>query len=129
MKSRPLANSDLPMLQCALDQDEYDHLGVLNFTMDSAYSVVYEDSVGPIGILRYTKDDDGRLRLVTVWCNNKDKWRNSKSIIVAVADTIQLAKAGGYNDIVFFTESPSLARFCMDKLGFKEEKGEYVLHI
>ncbi len=129
MTSRPLGVADLPMLQRALDQDEYEHLEVPNFTMDSAYSVVYEDERGPIGILRYTRDQDDRLRLVTVWCDNADSHRNGKSIVVAIADTVRLAKTGGYKEIVFFTENPSLARFCIDRLGFEKDKGDYVLHI
>jgi hypothetical protein len=129
MTSRPLGVADLPMLQRALDQDEYEHLGSKNFTMDSAYSIVYEDEVGPIGILRYTRDSDGRLRLVTVWCDNADKQRNGKSVVVAITDTVRLARQGGYKEIVFCTQSPSLARFCIDRLGFEEDKGEYVLHV
>ncbi len=129
MTSRPLGVADLPMLQRALDQDEYEHLEVPDFTMDSAYSVVYEDEHGPIGILRYTKDSDGRLRLVTVWCENTDKQRNGKSIVVAIADTVQLARTSGYKAIVFETENLALAKFCIDKLGFKKNKGGYVLYI
>jgi len=128
MISRPLGVADLPMLQRALDQDEYEHLETKNFTMDYAFSVVYEDEQGPIGVLRYTKDD-GRLRLVTVWCDNNDRRRNGRSVIVAIADTVQRARASGYKDIVFATKSPSLAKFCIDRLGFEEKKGEYVLHV
>src|ERR1700675_222403 len=115
MTSRPLGVADLPMLQRALDQDEYEHLETKHFTMDSAYSVVYEDEAGPIGILRYTKESD-RLRLVTVWCANTDKKRNAASVIVAISDTARLARQSGYKEIVFRTESPSLARFCIDRL-------------
>jgi hypothetical protein len=129
MNSRPLGVADLPMLQRALDQDEYEHLEVENFTMDSTYSVVYEDERGPIGILRYTRDPEGRLRLVTVWCDNADKTRNGKSIVVAIADTVHLARTGGYKEIVFMTKNPLLAKFCVTKLGFSESKGEYVLYI
>jgi hypothetical protein len=117
------------MLQRALDQDEYEHLEVPDFTMDSAYSVVYEDDLGPIGILRYTREPNSRLRLVTVWCDNADASRNGKSVVVAIADTVRLARESGYKEIVFCTQSPSLAKFCIDRLGFKEDKGEYVLYI
>ena len=129
MTSRPLGVADLPMLQRALNQDEYEHLETKNFTMDSAYSVVYQDERGPIGILRYTRDPDGRLRLVTVWCKNADKQRNGKSVIIAIADTVRLARTGDYKEIVFETKNPSLAQFCVTKLGFSESNGEYVLHI
>ena len=128
MTSRPLGVADLPMLQRALDQDEYEHLEAKNYTMDSAYSVVYEDERGPIGVLRYTKDGD-RLRLVTTWCNNYDKTRNGKSIVVAIADTVVMARTSGYKEIVFETKNLSLAQFCVTKLGFSESNGEYVLYI
>jgi len=129
MNSRPLTVADLPMLQRALDQDQFEHLETKNFTMDSAYSIVYEDEQGPIGILRYTKESYCRLRLVTVWCNNQDRKRNAASVIQAIADTVRKCKTNGYKEIVFCTQSPSLARFCMDRLGFVAEKDEYVLHV
>jgi hypothetical protein len=129
MTSRPLVVADLPMLQRALDQDEYEHLEVKHFTMDSAYSVVYEDEIGPIGILRYTRESKNRLRLVTVWCDNADKKRNADSVIQAITDTVRLARQSLYKEIVFCTQSPSLARFCIDRLGFEKDKGEYVLYV
>jgi len=129
MTSRPLGVADLPMLQRALDQDEYDHLEVKHFTMDSAYSVIYEDETGPIGILRYTKEFEGRLRLVTVWCDNADASRNGRSVVVAIADTVRLARTSSYRDIVFETENPSLAKFCIDKLGFTRIGNTMVLHV
>ena len=128
MTSRPLAVADLPMLERALAQDQFEHLEVKNFTMDSAYSVVYEDEQGPIGILRYTRESS-RLRLITVWCDNLDRKRNAASVVQAISDTVCKAKANGYATIVFSTQSPSLARFCMDKLGFEKEKDDCVLHV
>jgi hypothetical protein len=128
MTSRPLSNADLPMLQRALDQDEFEHLSVKNYTMDSAYSVVYEDDAGPIGVLRYTKEGD-RLRLVTVWCDNHDRVRNGASVTQAISDTVTLAKANGFKAIVFATQSPTLAGFCQKHLGFEKDKDEYVRYV
>src|SRR5271166_3679293 len=122
---RPLGVADLPMLQKALDQDTYEHADVKQYTMDNAFSEVYEDDAGPIGVLRYTKT----LRLVTVWCDNHDRERNAASVIQAISDAVVKAKASGFTEIVFHTESPMLARFCCTKLGFAESKGEYVLHV
>src|ERR1039458_2579173 len=86
--SRPLELLDLPMLQRALNQDEYEHDNTKAYTKDAAFSKVYEDEDGPIGILRYTKT----LRLVTVWCDNHDRKRNAASVIKAIADSVALAK-------------------------------------
>lgn len=113
------------MLQRALDQDEYEHLETKHYTMDGAYSEVYEDENGPIGVLRYTKT----LRLVTAWCDNNDKKRNAASTARAISDAVGKAKANGFTEIIFHTESPTLAEFCVYKLGFSESKGEYVLHV
>lgn len=123
--SRPLELLDLDMLQRALDQDNYEHAEVKNYTMDKAASYVYEDEKGPIGVLRYTKT----LRLVTVWCDNKDRVRNAASIIKAISDAVAKAKASGFTDIIFNTQSPLLAKFCCERLGFEENKGEYIKYV
>lgn len=122
---RPLVASDLPTLQKALDQDEYEHLETKNYTRDGAFSEVYEDDSGPIGVLRYTKT----LRLVTVWVDNDDKRRNAASVVQAIADAVQRARENGFSEIIFQTESPTLAQFCTKHLGFTESKGEYVLQV
>jgi hypothetical protein len=112
------------MLQKALDQDEYEHADVSQYTMDSAYSEVYEDENGPIGVLRCTKV----LRMVCVWTCNEDKKRNALGTIEAVKNVVERAKANGFREIIFHTDSPTLAKFCQ-KLGFNESSGEYVLHV
>jgi hypothetical protein len=123
--SRPLEQEDLGMLKRALDQDTYEHADAAQYTQDGAYSEVYEDEQGPIGVLRYTKT----LRLLTVWCDNKDRVRNAASITQAITDAVAKAKASGFTDIIFNTQSPTLAKFCIDKLGFDESKGEYVKYV
>ena len=123
--SRPLESLDQDMLKRALDQDTYEHAGVGDYSCPNVYSEVYEDEVGPIGILRYSKT----LRLMTVWCDNKDRERNAASVIKAIGDAVEKAKASGFTEIVFNTESPTLAKFCMTQLGFEESKGEYVRYV
>jgi hypothetical protein len=123
--SRPLEHKDLDMLQRALDQDQYEHADKEAYTQNGAYSEVYEDEQGPIGVLRYTKT----LRLLTVWCDNKDRIRNGASVIQAITDAVTKAKESGFTDIIFNTQSPTLAKFCVDKLGFEESKGEYVKYV
>jgi hypothetical protein len=93
--------------------------------MDHAYSVIYEDEKGPIGILRYTKT----LRLVCVFCDNDDKERNAAGAIQAVVDAVAQAKANGFVDVICETESPSLKKFYVNHLGFKEAGKTLVLHI
>ena len=116
LTNRPLEQKDLPMLKQALDQDTFEHCDPEQYTMDHAYSVVYEDGKGPIGVLRYTKT----LRLVCVWCDNADKRRNAASAIQAVKDAVEQAKANGFTEILCETESESLKQFYVRKLGFRE---------
>lgn len=113
--TRPLELLDIPLLQRALDQDQFEHATVPQYTMDGAFSEVYEDKDGPIGILRYTKT----LRLVCVWCDNKDLKRNAVGAAKAVRDAITKAKTNGYTDIIFETESPTLQKF-MEAQGFTQ---------
>jgi|ERR1017187_5012636 hypothetical protein len=122
--NRPLEAADLDMLYRALGQDEYGHAAVANYTQDGAYSEVYEDEKGPIAVLRYTKT----LRLVGVWCDNKDFRRNALATMKALEDATNKAKASGFTDIIFTTESPTLARFCK-RLGFQESGEQYVKYV
>ena len=124
MTSRPLEEKDLPMLKAALDQDTFEHCHPNEYIMEGAYSVVYEDEQGPIGVLRYTKT----LRLVAVWCDNADKGRNAASAVQAVKDAVEQAKANGYTDIVCQTDSESLKRFYVTQLGFKDAGRTLVLY-
>ncbi len=125
LTNRPLESKDIPMLKQALDQDTFEHCDPEQYTMDHAYSVVYEDGKGPIGVLRYTKT----LRLVCVFCDNDDKERNAAGAIRAVGDAIEQAKANGFVDVICETESPSLKKFYVNHLGFKEAGKTLVLHI
>lgn len=120
--NRPLAGTDVPMLQKALDNNEF-HPGQKAewYTGPNMYSTVYEDEQGPIGILRYTKT----LRLCTVWVDNADHTRNGASIMQAIEDSVKLAEADGFTEIIFKTNSKLLAHFCVSKLGFEESQGEY----
>ena len=125
LTNRPLEQKDLPMLKQALDQDTFEHCDPEQYTMDHAYSVVYEDGKGPIGVLRYTKT----LRLVCVFCDNDDKERNAAGAIQAVVDAVAQAKANGFTEILCETESPLLKKFYVEKLGFKEAGNTLVLHV
>lgn len=122
--SRPLEQKDLTVLQRALDQDEYEHAGAPDYTRNGAYSEIYEDEKGPIAVLRYTKT----LRLVGVWCDNKDFRRNALATMKALEDATNKAKASGFSDIIFTTESPTLARFCK-RLGFEKSGEQYVKYV
>jgi hypothetical protein len=122
---RPLAQADLAMLEKALIQDEYPHAKVNDYIRDHTFSEVYEIDARPVAVMRYTKT----LRVIGVLCDNKDKRRNAVVIIKALTDAIDNAKANGFTDVTFVTDSPALAKFCIDRLGFVERNGEYTKYV
>jgi len=121
---RMFAFEDLPMLEKALDQDTYEHANTNDYIKSGGFSEVYEGEKGPICVLRYSKT----LRIMAVWCKNEDRRRNAVATIQATKDAISRAKESGFTDIIFETESPSLADFC-EQLGFKRAGNTLVLHI
>jgi hypothetical protein len=125
VNSRPLIEDDLPTLQSALENSPHPDQKVEHYVGDNKYCEIYSDESGPIGILRYTKT----LRLCATWVNNEDRARNAASIIQAVEDAIAKAKANGFSEIIFQTDSPSYAKFCVDKLGFLESRGEFIKYV
>ena len=122
MTSRPLESRDFPMLQQALDRDKFPHSDAGYYTLNGSYSEVYEDSSGPVGVLRYSK----ALRLVAVFNDNDKSLQNAKTVIKMVTDAVNRAKSNGFTEVIFNTQSETLANFCTQKLGFFESKGEYV---
>ena len=128
MTSRPLAASDFQMLRDALDQDKYDHDSPLDYAEDGTESVVYEDGHGPIAVFRYSKELT-TLRISAVWCDNADRMRNAKVAIKFFNDTLAKATVHGFKELIFNTESPSLAAFCTERLGFEKRGSEYVRNV
>jgi hypothetical protein len=114
--SRPLQPEDTETLQKALDQNEFHPGQKTEYYTNVGVTDVYEDSQGPIGFLRYTKT----LRLCTVWVDNNDRQRNGASVIQAIKDAVEKAKANGYSDILFSTNSAKLKAFS-ETLGFTED--------
>jgi hypothetical protein len=123
--NRPLAQEDLSILQSALEKSPHPDQKVEHYVGANKYSEIYSDESGAIGILRYTKT----LRLCATWVDNEDRARNAQSIIQAVEDAVVKAKANGFNEIIFQTDSPSYAKFCVNKLGFLESRGEFIKFI
>lgn len=120
--SRPLQGDDIPMLQQAMDDSVF-HPGqnAKSYAGKNMFATVYEDEQGPIGVLKYTKT----LRLRTIWCDEKDRIRNGASIVQAIEDSVKMARESGFTEVIFQTDNLALARFCVDRLGFEESRGEY----
>lgn len=125
MNVRHLEENDLPMLQKALDRDEFPHGTVKDYTQERAFSEVYEDEQGPVGVICYNKI----LHFFAVLCDNKTKRRNAAVIIQALNDAVEKARSNGYTEVRFQTASPPLAEFCVKNLGFVASHGEYVRYV
>jgi hypothetical protein len=126
MTHRPLEVKDLPMLQEAMDNDTLrPGQSVSEYAGKHMESFVYEDDAGPVGVLRYTK----ALRLCTVWCDAEDRRRNGATLMSGIEEVVRLAESNGFTEIILQTDSPLMAKFCTDKLGFEESRGEYVRHV
>lgn len=121
---RPMAGTDLPVLQAALDQNTFHpNQKTEYYTGKKMYTEIYSDEQGPIGFLRYTKS----LRLCTVWCDNGDRVRNGASIMQAIKNSVNIALADGFTEILFETNSPLLEKFCTSKLGFDRAEGNTLI--
>ena len=125
MTNRPLVASDFQMLQAALDQDQYDHDSPNAYVADGTDSHVYEDEGGPIAVFRYSM----ALRICAVWCDNGDLVRNKEAAIKFFDDALTLAKDHHFSEIIFTTQSFSLAKFCTEQLGFEKRGFEYVRNV
>lgn len=124
--SRPVEERDLETIQKACDASTF-HSGLMpeHYVGDRKYAEIYEDGNGPIGVLSYTKT----LRLCVAWCDENDRSRNAKAIIVALKNAVEKAKAAGFTEIIFETKNEKLANFCTKVMGFQASAGEYVLYV
>lgn len=131
MTSRPIYNSDLPLLQAAIDADRF-HPGKWKVDDFKVFSEVFEDSHGPIVFVVYNPEgaEVKRLRISTMWVTPDEAHRNGRAIIFLVKSAAQRAAAAGFEELIFNTTHEPLARFCTRALNFASiGGGEYVLSI
>ena len=125
---RPLAKDDIPWLQAAITANEFhENQKTEHYTGDDMYTVVYEDSRGPIGVIRYTKAEsptsEHALRICGCWCDNSDSRRNALATLHSIRDTVELARAHGYDEILVDSNIERLRKF-MGNLGFVPAEGD-----
>ena len=128
MTHRPLAKDDIPWLQAALDANEFhSDQKTEHYTGLGMYSVVYEDSKGPVGVIRYTKawspTSDSALRICGAWCDNSNHRRNALATLHSIRDTVELARTHGYTEILVDSTVERFRKF-MGNLGFKKADGD-----
>lgn len=122
MQSRSLSNDDIPFLDFTL-QSDIEHPGLTSsfFTQEGTLTNVYEeDGYGPVCYVR----GSAVLRLDIHYCNNQDARRNMKTMLEGFPLLAARAKANGFSEVVFQSNSPLLRRFCIKRLGFVESAGE-----
>jgi hypothetical protein len=112
--------SDIPLLAVSLAQDEH-HKGTEPefFTAPGTVTKVYEDEQGTICFVRGTK----ALRLDIQYVDNDDVKRNMKAMLEGFDKLVEKAKANGFTEICFSTNSNVLKRFCEKYFGFEAVEG------
>jgi hypothetical protein len=122
--SRPINESDFPRMEQEIRSDacHKEWLKPSFFTAPNTLSTVYSDEDGEILFTRLSSC----LRIHVQFCD-VSKQKIARCLVTQFSDIVKRAKASGYSQIIFDTESPSLAKFCQRYLGFTESKGEQVL--
>lgn len=123
---RRISPSDDALLCDALKRDQY-HEGTKPefFYAPGSLCNLYSDEQGPVVFVRGTK----ALRLDMQFIDNDDDSRNGRMLMEGFPGVVAQAKAAGFTELVFTSNSPKLIEFCKDKMGFKEESGDLRLFI
>jgi len=128
LNNRPIYNTDIPILQKAIDDDTF-HPGRWKVEDFKGFSELFEDSHGPIVFVVYGKEGE-RLRISTMWTTPDDSHRNGRAIIFLVRSAASRAASSGFKELIFTTTHNKLANFCTKALGFEGiGDDEYVLSL
>jgi hypothetical protein len=119
-------DEDMNLLELSLAKDEH-HKGTPAefFNQYGTVTKVYEDDNGPVLFVRGAK----ALRLDIQYVDNDDHERNKAAMLAGFDGLVEKAKANGFTEIVFNTNSRALKIFCKREFGFKESDGELRKHI
>ena len=128
MKSRPIYNSDIPILQKAIDDDKF-HPGQWQVKHFEGFSEVIESNSLPVVFVHYSLEMGLSLRIETMWVNSESPI-NARACIYLCKIASKRAKDCGFVNLCFTTEHEKLATFCSKILGFVHiGGGEYVLDL
>lgn len=118
---RFLKESDLTLLEFSLAKDEH-HQGTPPefFVQPGTLTKVYEDEKGPVLFVRGAK----ALRLDIQYVDNNDTERNKAAMLAGFDSLADKAKANGFTEVIFNTNSRALKIFCKRHFGFTESDGE-----
>ena len=119
--SRLIERGDEQLLNDSLQRDSFHNGTMPAFFYDiGTICNVYEDEEGPVLFCRGAK----ALRLDIQYVNNLDIKRNRQMMLEGFPAMEAKAKAAGFTEIIFFSNSSLLTRFCKQTLGFRDVAGE-----
>jgi hypothetical protein len=83
---------------------------------------VYSDELGPVFFMRGEAmlDDGDKVIRLDIQFDNDQERRNAKMLIEVDRTFCAQAKAAGFKEIFFDSQSPKLIKFCKRALGFIE---------
>jgi hypothetical protein len=121
MIRRLLNESDRKILDESIQKDSYHRETTTpDFFYDRrSFCDVYEDENKPVMFVRASKT----LRLDIQFCDNGDKLKNMAALHELESIT-ERAKAAGFTELVFCSDSPLLRAYCIKHFKFNEVQGE-----
>ena len=121
MRVRILEENDRHALQSSIAADKYHRdTTTLDFFYDKrSICHVYENEYRPIMFVK----GSSVLRLDIQFVCNDDKINNAEALY-ELSKIVETAKASGYVELVFCTNSDSLKNFCIKHFGFVSVEGE-----
>jgi hypothetical protein len=125
---RKLHKDDYNLLSEWIDNDPY-HKGLITPEFwYSIFSVVVSDDLGPVGFIALWPDPP-YMRVNIQFCSNPK--RVAASFTQGFDEVGQLCLSAGAKGILFTTESPKVAAFCIKRYGFERVKdtNDYLLPI
>lgn len=118
---RLLEQADYPLLAESLARDQYHTATKPEFFFQPGTSCkVYEVDGKPVMFVRGAK----ALRLDIQFVDNEDDEHNRQVMLEQFAQFAERAKANGFTELVFNSESPALKAFCRRYFKFREVDGE-----
>ena len=121
MISRAISEGDRTLLDSSLSKDTYHKDTKADFFYaPGTFCNVHEDDTGPVMFVRATKS----LRFDVQFVENDDRVKNAKALKEVFQGYEDRARANGFTEFVFFSDSPALKKFCEEQFGFKELNGE-----
>lgn len=122
--SRFLEESDYFLLEEALAKDTH-HTGTNAdfFYEQGTVCSAFEDELGVVMFVRGNALSEESLRLDIQFMDNMDFRRNRRVLLECFHIFADNCKKNGWKELVFFSASPLLIKFCVKHFGFENADG------